>query len=427
MRNFIITCITICFSLMQAHAQQVPYVISGGTLHIGDGTIIENGLLIVHNGKIEYAGPMKESGYDANTASLVDATGKHVYPGLIGLTSELGLKEISAVRATNDIYEVGVYNPNIRSLIAYNTDSKVIPTVRTNGVLLAQPVPNGGIISGQSSVMKLSGWNWEDAVVAADGNMHMHWPNVYRYNWEAGSYSINPDYAKEVEEIKSFFAEAKAYGATQNHPEKNLRFEAMQKVLNKQQKLYIQTNAAKGIIGAVDFAQTFGLQIVIVGGRQSYQVLELLSQHQIPVLLECTHELPAYDGDPVDLPYKLPILLQEAGIICGLTINNEDASYWNLRNLPFQAGAVVPYGMNKEDALKMVTLNNAKIAGIDNQFGTLTTGKSATLFISEGDALDMRTNQLSYIFIEGERIKPENWQDEQERKYQLKYGITPRN
>ena len=87
----------------------------------------------------------------------------------------------------------------------------------------------------------------------------------------------------------------------------------------------------------------------------------------------------------------------------------------------------MPYGMNKEDALRMVTLNNAKIAGIDNRFGTLTTGKSATLFISEGDALDMRTNQLSYIFIEGERIKPENWQDEQERKYQLKYGITPRN
>ena len=427
MRNLILTCFILCFSIPQMHAQQVPYVITGGTLHIGDGTIIENGLLIVHNQIIEYAGPMKETSYDANTASIIDATGKHVYPGLIGLTSELGLKEISAVRATNDIYEVGVFNPNIRSLIAYNTDSKVIPTVRSNGVLLAQPVPNGGIISGQSSVMKLSGWNWEDAVVATDGNMHMHWPDVYRYNWGTGTYSINPDYTKEVEEIKAFFAEAKAYCAIQNHTEKNLRFEAMHKVLNTEQKLYIQTNAAKGIIGAVDFAQTFGLQIVIVGGRQSYQVLDLLKQHQIPVLLECTHELPAFDGDPIDLPYTLPILLQKAGIVCGLTINNEDASYWNLRNLPFQAGAVVPYGMNKEDALRMVTLNNAKIAGIDNRFGTLTTGKSATLFISEGDALDMRTNQLSYIFIDGERIKPENWQDEQERKYQLKYGITPRN
>lgn len=427
MRNAILLC-AICFiSLMQAQAQQVPYVISGGTLHIGDGTLIENGLLIVRNGKIEYAGPMKESGYNENTASLVDATGKHIYPGLIGLTSELGLKEISAVRATNDVYEVGVYNPNIRSVIAYNTDSKVIPTVRSNGVLLTQAVPNGGVISGQSSIMKLSGWNWEDAVVATDGNMHMHWPNVYRYNWDVGSYSINPDYATQVEAIKTFFSEAKAYCALQDHAEKNLRFEAMRKVFNREQKLYIETNAAKGIIGAVDFAHAFGLQIVIVGGRQSYQVLELLSKHQIPVLLECTHELPAYDDDPIDLPYKLPIMLQEAGIVCGLTINNEDASYWNLRNLPFQAGAVVPYGMNREDALKMVTLNNAKIAGIDNRFGTLTTGKSATLFISEGDALDMRSNQLTYIFIEGERIKPENWQDEQEHKYQLKYGITPRN
>lgn len=145
MRNLILTCFILCFSIPQMHAQQVPYVITGGTLHIGDGTIIENGLLIVHNQIIEYAGPMKETSYDANTASIIDATGKHVYPGLIGLTSELGLKEISAVRATNDIYEVGVFNPNIRSLIAYNTDSKVIPTVRSNGVLLAQPVPNGEI------------------------------------------------------------------------------------------------------------------------------------------------------------------------------------------------------------------------------------------------------------------------------------------
>lgn len=415
--------------LMNNHvmAQQVPYVISGGTLHIGDGTIIENGLLIIRNGKIEYAGVAKESGYDSNTASLIDATGKHIYPGFIGLTTELGLKEISAVRATRDVYEVGEFNPNIRSIIAYNTDSKVIPTVRSNGILLAQPFPNGGTISGQSSVVKLSGWNWEDAVVATDGNMHMHWPGIYRYNWETGTYAANPDYAKEVDAVKQFFQEAKAYCASTSHPEKNLRFEAMRKVFTQEQKLFIRTNAAKGIIGAVDLAKEFGLQIVIVGGRQSYQVLALLKENNIPVLLESTHELPENEGDPIDLPYRLPAILRDAGIMCGLTINNEDASYWNLRNLPFQAGATIPYGMPKEEAVKMITLNNAKIAGIDAQFGTLSAGKSATLFISEGDALDIRTNQMSIMFIAGERIKPENWQDEQEHKYQLKYGITPRN
>lgn len=421
---FILCCL--CSSLT-AFTQKTPVLITGGTLHIGDGAVIEQGTVVLRNGVIEYAGSAKETGLNAGNATVIDATGRHIYPGLIGLTTELGLKEIEAVRATRDAYEVGVYNPNVRSLIAYNTDSRVIPTVRSNGVLLAQPIPNGGVISGQSSVMKLSGWNWEDAVVAADGNMHMYWPSAYRYDWDKGVYTIHPNFTAEVRSIYTYLSEAKAYCAGPVPAEKNLRFEAMRRLFQKEQRLYVQANHAKEIISAVEMAKDFDVRIVIVGGRQAHRVTDLLKANAIPVLLESTHELPEYEGDPVDLKFTLPSMLTEAGVLCGLTVNNQGSSYWNLRNLPFQAGNAVAYGLSREQALQMITLNNALIAGIADRFGTLTAGKSATLFISTGDALDMRGNRLTHIFITGESVDPDNWQNEQERKYEEKYGIAPRD
>ena len=428
MNKSIIVVLVICTVLMQhLHAQKTPVLITGGTLHIGDGTVVEQGQVVLRNGVIEYAGSAKETGLTVANASIIDATGEHIYPGCIGLTTQLGLMEIEAARATRDVYEVGVYNPNVRSLIAYNTDSKVIPTVRSNGILLAQPVPDGGVISGQSSIMKLSGWNWEDAVVAADGNMHMHWPSAYQYNYEKSVYTLNPNYTAEVRDIHTFLKEAKAYCSGPVPAEKNLRFEAMRKVFSHEQRLFVQANHAKEIMGAVEMADDLDVRIVIAGGRQAYRVTELLKANQIPVLLEATQELPMYEGDPIDLAYRMPGLLTDAGILCGLTVNNEGSSYWNMRNLPFQAGNTVAYGMDTEQALRMITLNNARIAGIDDRYGSLTAGKSATLFISTGDALDMRTNRLTHIFISGEQVSPGNWQDDQERKYEEKYGITPRD
>ncbi len=417
--------ITILFILISGlvYGQQVPVVISNATVHVGDGSVINNGMVIFKNGKLEYVGINKDSGYNENTASLIDGTGKHVYPGFIALASELGLIELTAVRATRDAYEVGVFNPNIRSLIAYNTDSKVIPTLRSNGILLAQVVPGGGVISGQSSIMKLSGWNWEDAVVATDMGMHMYWPEAYGYNYNTETYEISKTYINEVTEINNFVQEAKAYCSIAEHKEKNLRFEAMRKVFAGEQKVFINANSAKSIIGAVEFGKKFGVQIVIVGGMQSYRVTALLKENNIPVILETTHELPQMSGDPVDLVYQLPAILTKAGIFCGLTISNGGDSYWNLRNLPFVAGTAAAYGLTTEQALQLITSNNAKILGIDANYGTLTVGKSATLFVSTGDALDMKTSVLTNIFINGERMKVDNWQDDLSKKYEIKYGI----
>lgn len=415
--------IIILLSGFVLHAQQIPVVIYNATIHVGNGTIINDGMIVIRNAVIEYIGPKKELDFNMNDVSSIDAAGKQVYPGLIALNSTVGLKEIEAARATNDFYEIGSYNSNVRSLIAFNTDSKVIPTLRTNGVLLAQVVPDAGIIQGQSSVMKMSGWNWEDAVVATDNNMHMHWPSAYRYDYQNQTIVTSNTYSKEVDDITTFFNEAKSYGATKDHAVKNLRFEAMRKVFTGESRLFISANEAKEIIGAIDFAKSFGLKIVIVGGRESYRVTDLLKENNIPVLLESTHELPGTDDDAVDLPYRLPALLTNAGILCGLTVCNEGSSYWNVRNLPFEAGTACAYGLTKEQALTMITMNNAVIAGISGSYGTLETGKSATLFICDGDVLDMRTSELRYIFINGERIGIENWQNELARKFMLKYSI----
>ncbi len=418
--------LTLINKITIVEAQQTPVVISNATIHIGNGTVIEKGMIIFKEGVLNYVGEMKNSGYDDNTATMIDATGKHVYPGIIALSTQLGLNEISAVRSTRDSYEVGEYNPNIRSIIAYNTDSKVIPTLRTNGILLAQIIPDGGTIAGQSSIVKLSGWNWEDAAVKTDNVLHVNWPALYDYNYETNSLAKSKTYDKDVVSLTNFFEEAKAYCSISEHKIKNLRFESMRNIFTKDEPVFIKANDAKQIISVVNFAKTLQLKIVIVGGRQSYRVTDLLKENNIPVLIETTHALPDYEGDAVDLPYELPSILMHAGVICGLSVSNEGDSYWRMRNLPFIAGTASAYGLTKEEALQLITFNNAKLIGIDKDYGTLEVGKSATLFISEGDVLDMRTSVLTHIYIQGEKIPVKNWQNDLSKKYEVKYGIETR-
>ena len=403
-------------------AQNSTFVFNDVIIHVGNGTVIEHGTLVVKNGKITYAGTLNNS-YDAGATIVENMQGKNIYPGMIALNSEIGLKEIEQARATLDMTEVGVYNPNVRSVIAYNTDSKVIPTVRSNGVLLSEATPGGGIISGQSSVVKHAGWNWEDATIKSDIAMHINWPSVYTYDYVLGKNKVDPNYEKAVSDLKNFMLEAKAYCANETHAEKNLRFEAMRNLFSGKQKLFVNAYYAKEIISAVDLTKELNIQMVLISGGQVYHVLDLIKENNIPVVLESTFLLPSEEGEDVDMPYKLPSILQHNGILFGLTVSNEGSSYWNVRNLPFAAGISAGNGLTKEEALASVTYNNAKILGIDNEYGTLEVGKSATLFVSDGDVLDMMTSKLIYILIQGEIISVENWQTDLYKEYSGKYGI----
>ncbi|MGB3155330.1 MAG: amidohydrolase, partial [Chitinophagaceae bacterium] len=271
------------FILLKAQAQEtilpVPsqsqtIVLYNGTLHKGNGEVITNAVVIMEKGKITYAGPMVAS--DFKDAKIIDVAGKHIYPGLILPTSNLGLVGISAVRASSDVQEIGEFNPNVRSIVAYNTDSKVINTLRSNGILLANIVPQGSLLAGSSSVVQLDAWNWEDAAYKTDAGMHLYMPSMMaqargRFGGFGGGGTQTPstDPVKEalekVEGIKGFFRMAKAYLNETSHEETNLKFEATKGLYNKTQKLYVHANTVKQMLVALDFVKEFGFDLVIVG------------------------------------------------------------------------------------------------------------------------------------------------------------------
>lgn len=408
-----------------AKKQTKSVLILNATAHLGNGQIIENSAIGFKDGKINLVADAKliKLSKDAYETTI-DAAGKRVYPGFIAPNSTLGLVEIDAVKSSDDESEIGSINPNIRSLIAYTAESKVIETVRPNGILMAQITPRGGRISGTSSIVQLDAWNWKDAPIKENDGIHLNFPaNYIRTGWwaEPGSLDANKEYLKQIEEINSFFADSRAY-LTDSSKEINLVFESMRGLFNGTQTLFIHADENKQIIDAIEFAKENGVKkMVIVGGFEAYKSAELLKKNNIGVLLSRVHEMPKSDDQDVDLPYKMAKLLTDKGILVGLE-NSGGMERMQTRNLPFLAGTCAAYGLSKEQALQLITLNTAKLLGIDNQCGSLEVGKDATLFISEGDALDMRTNNLTNAFIQGRMINLDNHQSQLYKIYKEKYG-----
>ena len=432
MKNNIIYILSVLLCSSLGFAQQTPapkqskdFAIVGATAHIGNGTVIENSVIIVSNGKITSIGPETSTPLTKQAMDIIDAKGKHVYPGFIVANGTLGLVEVDAVKASSDLAELGTFNPHIRSIIAYNSESKVIESMRPNGVLLGQVVPRGGRISGTSSVVQYDAWNWEDAAIKTDDGIHINWPSSFsRGRWWLGedpALKPNKNYAKQVKELNDYFTESKSYsngGKTERH----LPFEAMTGLFDGTKHLYINADDEKGITDAVNFAKGQGVsKITIVGGYQARNLTNFLKQNNVSVFLKRVHSRPELEDDDYDLPFKLAKTLVDAGILVALEPSGQ-MERMNSRNLPFYAGTTVAYGLTKEQALQLITHNPAKIMGIDDMYGTLEVGKSATLFISEGDALDMRTNQLLEAFIDGRKLSLETHQTELWKRYSEKYS-----
>ena len=414
-------------------AQQTPaskqtkdFAIVGATAHIGNGKVIDKSLIIVKDGKLHTVVDMTVAKIDLTGMKVINANGKHVYPGFIIPNTTLGLVEISAVKASDDDAEMGTWNPHIRSLIAYNAESKIVESMRPNGVLLGQITPRGGRVSGTSSIVQFDAWNWEDAAVKTDDGIHINWPNSFtRGRWWLGEdpeLKANKKYADQVTEIANYFKESKAYNKG-NKAITNLPFEALQGIFDGSKTLYINANDEKGITDAIRFSKENSIKkMVIVGGSEAYKVANLLKQNNIAVLLQRIHSRPNSDDDDYDLPYKAAKLLVDNGVLVALQVAaGGRMERMNSRNLPFYAGTTVAHGLTKAQALQLITLNPAKILGIDANYGSLESGKSATLFISEGDALDMRTNIITHAFIDGREISLETYQTKLWKRYSEKY------
>ena len=402
-------------------AQTKKIVISGGTLHIGNGQVIENGTLSIEKGKIKI-----ETAAVTGDVERIDATGKHVYPGIIAPNTNMGLVEVSSTKSTADFDELGDMNPSVRSIVAYNTDSKVINTVRSNGVLLAQIVPQGGLISGSSTVVQLDAWNWEDAAYALDNGIHMTFPALINRPMQMRRRGADSDPVKlgleRIEQGRVFFREAKAYLQEKTHAATNLKFEATRGLFDRTKTLYVHCDLVKEMLVAIDFAKEFNFKLVIAGGTDSYMIADILAANNVAVILHEPHALPATDDDAVDQPYKTGAQLQKAGVLFSICQDSGDG-YTQIRNLPFLAGTMSTYGLTKEEALAAITLNPAKIMGIADRTGSLENGKDANIVISTGDILDMKSSVVTHAFIQGRAINLDNKHSQLFNRYKYKYGL----
>jgi imidazolonepropionase-like amidohydrolase len=412
----------ICFS--QNHSK---ILLVNGHLHVGNGETLESALIAIEDGKILFVKNSLAFSYDPEEwDTIVKLEGRHIYPGFVAPNSTLGITEIDAVRATRDYDEVGIYNPHVRSQIAFNVESKVVRTVRTNGVLISQATPRGGVISGSSSVMKLDGWNWEDATISEDDGIHLNWPSSMRDHHskkEDDSKPANKEYEDDKKEIYDFFAMAEAYARSSVSQEQHdARLAAMRACFKGDKRVYVHADELQQLVDVIEFAKYFKLKFpVIVGGYDAYIIGRKLADSKIPVMLTRPHSLPENEEDDIDLPYKLPFLLHENGV--KFCIQNEgDMEAMNARNIPFLAGTAAAYGLSEEEAISSISLWSCEILGIDKEYGSLEKGKSATLFVSDGNALDMRSNNIFLGLIDGVFMPVGNSQSALYSKYQKKYA-----
>jgi len=405
-----------------ANDQLEPVSIEGAIAHLGNGKVIPNSLIMFKAGKIIFVGSAMAK--IARIGKVIKANGKHVYPGFIAANTSLGLVEIDAVKASSDERETGFMNPHIRSLIAYNAESKIVESMRPNGVFIAQVTPRGGTISGTSSIMQLDAWNWEDASLKIDDAIHINWPSIFTRGrfWLGEDPALKPDknYIKNITKITSYFKDAKNYLAG-DKLQKNIPYEATRGLFEGSQKLFIHANGQREISDAIHISKKLGIDnIVLVHGEGADNISDLLIRNNIPVILDRPHRNPNSEDDAYDNTYTIAKSLTDKGIIVGIGMEGQ-MERMNTRNLPFYAGTFAAHGLEKEVALQLLTSNTAKILGIDHLVGTLEVGKNATLFISKGDALDMRGNILTDAFIQGRKISLETHQTKLWKRYSNKY------
>lgn len=408
-------------------------ILVGGTVHTVSGETIENGAVGFRGGKITLlaGASIMQTIQLTDDTEIVDVEGRHIYPGLFAADTRLGLTETSSVRATNDSNEIGSYTPEVRANVAINPDSTLIPVTRLNGVLLAGVTPTGGRIPGRASVIRLTGWTWEDMTIRADAGLVVNWPGV-RPGFGAFSGTDKDDNARIAErlaEITLLFDSAEAYLAAKEADASrpgDMRLGAMEHYLGSARpgsedeptrRLLIDAEDYDQIVSAVSFAAERGIPAAIVGGRDAALCAGLLREHDIPVIVGGTHRFPKRADSPHDHAYTLPARLHEAGVRFCITGAERDG---NVRNLAYEAAMAARFGLDEDEALRAITLSPAEILGVSDEYGSIERGKSATLIVTDGDVLEVTTN-IERAYIDGRAIEMKSKQTDLRDKYLEKY------
>lgn len=401
--------------------QKKPIILRNATVHTVSGDVIENGSVLLEEGKIKAIGVNIPFPGDCE---IVEAKGQHVYPGLMDSFSSLGLIEIDSIRASVDTTETGNINPNVRAAVAFNPDSEAIPVARANGILTTVIIPNGGLVAGRSAVMMLDGWTWESMTLKPDAGMVFTWPRYTKPRIRRGP--EEPESATEsdklgalhdlIRETKAYFKAKNAVGADQPV---DLRLEAMQSVVEGKTPVLVMANSLKQIQTAVAFAKEYELKMILVGAADAGHCLPLLKEASVPVVVSSTYRLPPRHDASYDEAYALPSVLQQAGITYCIAGDGRFGASM-VRNLPYHAATAVAFGLTEQQALRAITLSPAEIFGVADKIGSLEVGKDATLFIADGNILEI-PSLVSKAYIQGRAVDLTNKHTQLNDKYKAKY------
>lgn len=379
-----------------------PVAIVGATLHPVSADAIPKGTIVFEDGKITALGDKVKV---PPKATIIKADGKHVYPGLFESRSRIGLVEIDAIKATRDFDESGLLNPNAKAHVSVDPDSEIIPVTRSNGVLLAMSSPAGGLIAGQSAVLQLDGWTFEELTLKPRTAM------IVSMRSESDRKSLEKFFDKA-----RHFAQAVAADVDVTHDE---RLSAMVDVIEGKQPIIIEADRWDAITRAVTFANEQNVKLILFGGYDAPKCAELLKTHDVPVIISAIHRKPLSRDDPYDASFTLPKRLQELGI--RFSISGYDRSEGsNTRNLPYEAATAAAFGLSPENAIRAITLSPAEILGVADHVGSLEVGKDATLFLCDGNPLEAATHTEA-AWIAGKPVDLDDKHKRLRQKYEQKY------
>lgn len=413
------------FALMSspAWAQAAPasYAIKGGKVFTLAGAPIENGTVLIRDGKIVAVGANIAIPADAK---VIDATGLEVYPGMFDAVTQIGLAEISQVSATMDVVELGNYNPELIAATAVNPASAYIPVTRANGITEVIAAPgtagfdsqSGGLITGQASAFNLAGWTMDDMQLNRSVAMVINWPSIQTRTFDFATFSVKEkpyadakkEYDKSVNELSDWldrarhYAQAKEKGSPALY-ERDLKLESLVPVVEGKLPVLVIADDQRDIRNAVEFCAKQNLKMILGGGAEAWKVKDLLKEKKIPVVLGPTERIPDKEDTPYDKPMTQPSELFAAGIPFAFSSFGTSFS----RRLPQYAGASVAYGLPHDEALKAVMSNAARIFGLSDQLGTIEAGKLANIIVTSGDPLELQT-QVKFLFIKGQLTSTEN-------------------
>lgn len=413
-------------------------LLTGATIHTVSGATIAQGDVLVQDGKIKgvFDASLPTRAIVPTDATKIDLKGQHLYPGMIALNTTLGLVEIGAIRSTHDETEVGEgYNPDVQSWLAVNPDSELLPVARANGVAFFEPAPSGGVVAGQSGLVALDGWTPEQMTAKKSIALHVYWP-------EAGLDTTPKERAKNKEKWKSlddqdkerkeklkalddFFADARAYAQAKGAAKDAAAFakvpswETMLGVVSGEVPITIHADDVRQIRAAVKWAETNKFKITLAEARDSWKVAGLLASNNVPVIFNHVFSQPVRDADAYDVHFRAPAVLQKAGVKVAFGLSGDRSSL--VKNLPYDAAQAVAFGLPADEALRSLTLYPAQLAGVADRLGSIEAGKDATLFVCDGDILDIRAN-VKRMWIAGKEVSLEN----RHTRFYEKYRNRPR-